>query len=86
MEVFVVSCMSWVSSNALRSSMWLTSLAPCRGGQVVGLSPNIRIYRYTPSQFFDAHCTCQPSHDKPFSERLQLRRSPVSDSVTLSYH
>ncbi|KAJ4386739.1 hypothetical protein N0V93_009637 [Gnomoniopsis smithogilvyi] len=25
------------------------------GGDVVGLSPNIRIYRYSPSQFFDAH-------------------------------
>lgn len=22
----------------------------------MGLSPNIRIYRYSPSQFFDAHC------------------------------
>lgn len=27
-----------------------------RNGHVVGLSPNIRIYRYSPSQFFDAHC------------------------------
>lgn len=29
-----------------------------RGGQVIGLNPNIRIYRYTPGQFFDAHCKC----------------------------
>lgn len=27
-----------------------------RGGEVLGLSPNIRIYRYSPGQFFDAHC------------------------------
>jgi hypothetical protein len=27
-----------------------------RGGEVVGLNPNIRIYRYSPGQFFDAHC------------------------------
>ncbi|KAF3765090.1 hypothetical protein M406DRAFT_356805 [Cryphonectria parasitica EP155] len=25
------------------------------GGDVVGLSPNIRVYRYSPGQFFDAH-------------------------------
>lgn len=26
------------------------------GGKVVGLNPNIRIYRYTKGQFFDQHC------------------------------
>lgn len=26
------------------------------GGHVVGLNPNIRIYRYTKGQFFDQHC------------------------------
>lgn len=26
------------------------------GGEVVGLSPNIRIYRYSKGQFFDKHC------------------------------
>lgn len=26
------------------------------GGEVVGLNPNIRIYRYTKGQFFDQHC------------------------------
>jgi hypothetical protein len=30
-----------------------------RGGEVVGLNPNIRIYRYRPGQFFDAHCKLQ---------------------------
>jgi hypothetical protein len=27
------------------------------GGEVVGLNPNIRIYRYSKGQFFDQHCT-----------------------------
>lgn len=27
-----------------------------RGGEVVGLNPSIRIYRYTKGQFFDQHC------------------------------
>ena len=26
------------------------------GGEVVGLNPNIRIYRYSKGQFFDQHC------------------------------
>lgn len=28
------------------------------GGEVLGLNPNIRIYRYGPGQFFDKHCKC----------------------------
>jgi hypothetical protein len=28
------------------------------GGEVVGLSPRIRIYRYLKGQFFDKHCEC----------------------------
>lgn len=26
------------------------------GGRVIGLNPNIRIYRYRPGHFFDQHC------------------------------
>lgn len=26
------------------------------GGEVLGLNPNIRIYRYSPGQFFASHC------------------------------
>lgn len=26
------------------------------GGEVLGLNPNIRIYRYSEGQFFDQHC------------------------------
>lgn len=32
-----------------------------RGGEVIGLNPNIRVYRYTKGQFFDAHCKCDLS-------------------------
>lgn len=28
------------------------------GGDVLGLSPNIRIYRYSKGQYFDKHCEC----------------------------
>ena len=31
-----------------------------RGGEVVGLNPSIRIYRYTKGQFFDCHCKSFP--------------------------
>lgn len=27
-----------------------------RGGEPVGLSPNIRVYRYSKGQYFDCHC------------------------------
>lgn len=30
------------------------------GGEVIGLNPNIRIYRYKPGQFFDQHCESEP--------------------------
>lgn len=36
-------------SEAQRKELW--------GGEVIGLNPNIRIYRYSKGQFFDQHCT-----------------------------
>lgn len=71
-------------------------LARPRGGNVVGLSPNIRIYRYSPSQFFDAHCTLSSGVDAalslchvsgvnfPLQNALPLppRHSSLSDSYT----
>jgi hypothetical protein len=35
-------------TEAQRKELW--------GGEVVGLNPNIRIYRYSKGQFFDQHC------------------------------
>lgn len=37
-------------TDAQRNELW--------GGEVVGLNPNIRVYRYSKGQFFDQHCTC----------------------------
>jgi hypothetical protein len=34
--------------NAQPKALW--------GGDVIGLNPNIRIYRYSKGQFFDQHC------------------------------
>lgn len=36
------------STEAERRKLW--------GGEVVGLNPNIRVYRYSKGQFFDQHC------------------------------
>lgn len=33
-----------------------TTLQDMWGGEVLGLNPNIRVYRYGPGQFFDKHC------------------------------
>ena len=34
------------------------------GGEVLGLNPNIRIYRYSKGQFFDQHCTSRLSRGR----------------------
>jgi hypothetical protein len=48
------------------------------GGEVVGLNPNIRIYRYTKGQFFDQHCECGPSLELTMQiEPARGRRSVV---------
>jgi hypothetical protein len=39
-------------TEAKRNELW--------GGEVVGLNPNIRIYRYSKGQFFDQHCQSLP--------------------------
>jgi hypothetical protein len=48
-----------------RRTLWLENLPDItlkcktdgsRGGDVIGLNPNIRIYRYSKGQFFDCHC------------------------------
>ncbi|KAL2255531.1 hypothetical protein VTK26DRAFT_3178 [Humicola hyalothermophila] len=43
------------SETGLREAILNGDLTRLWGGQVVGLNPNIRIYRYSPGQFFDAH-------------------------------
>lgn len=41
-------------TNALRTQH--TADEKTRGGEVVGLNPNVRVYRYSKNQFFDCHC------------------------------
>jgi hypothetical protein len=40
------------STEAERKKLW--------GGEVIGLNPNIRVYRYSKGQFFDQHCELRP--------------------------
>jgi len=40
------------STEVERKKLW--------GGKVVGLNPNIRVYRYSKGQFFDQHCESSP--------------------------
>jgi len=40
------------STEVERKKLW--------GGEVVGLNPNIRVYRYSKGQFFDQHCESRP--------------------------
>lgn len=49
-------------------ALQLMQLSRYRGGDVVGLSPNIRIYRYSAGQFFDAHCMSHPHVGQPASQ------------------
>jgi hypothetical protein len=48
-------------------------LSQDRGGEVLGLSPNIRVYRYKKGQFFDCHCTPPGSSLRPPSAVLLPR-------------
>lgn len=43
----------------IQAGFRLTRVIHARGGEVVGLNPNIRIYRYSKGQYFDAHCKSQ---------------------------
>ncbi|AEO65139.1 uncharacterized protein THITE_2111836 [Thermothielavioides terrestris NRRL 8126] len=43
------------TETGLKEALLSKDVARLWGGEVVGLNPNIRIYRYSPGQFFDAH-------------------------------
>lgn len=46
-----------------------------RGGEPVGLNPNIRVYRYSKGQYFDCHCRCVSKCPAAYSQRLLLTRA-----------
>ncbi|KAF6803020.1 hypothetical protein CSOJ01_11189 [Colletotrichum sojae] len=48
----------WMETG-LRESLAQEDVKGLWGGEVVGLNPNIRIYRYSKGQYFDAHCESQ---------------------------
>lgn len=41
------------------------------GGKVVGLNPNVRIYRYVKGQFFDQHCESSDCHHRDSCRSIQ---------------
>ncbi|KAJ0145442.1 hypothetical protein CTA2_1020, partial [Colletotrichum tanaceti] len=43
------------TETGLRESLGQEDIQGLWGGEVVGLNPNIRIYRYSKGQYFDAH-------------------------------
>ncbi|KAK0669585.1 hypothetical protein QBC41DRAFT_107049 [Cercophora samala] len=45
----------WSETGLKEAVLDNPDMAHLWGGEVVGLNPNIRVYRYTPGQFFDAH-------------------------------
>jgi hypothetical protein len=45
-------------SSVLKSLVTAADRKDLWGGEVIGLNPNIRIYRYSKGQFFDQHCQC----------------------------
>ena len=63
----------------------VTDAGVVRSGEPVGLNPNIRIYRYSKHQYFDAHCTlatwpalvpfCPPRRGKQRSIRACVHRT-----------
>ncbi|KAI0162098.1 hypothetical protein GGR57DRAFT_453121 [Xylariaceae sp. FL1272] len=44
----------WLQTG-LKEAVLQESVRNLWGGEVIGLNPNIRIYRYSPGQFFDCH-------------------------------
>ncbi|KAK5654354.1 hypothetical protein OQA88_7263 [Cercophora sp. LCS_1] len=44
------------TETGLKEAVHNPDLAPLWGGEVIGLNSNIRVYRYIPGHFFDAHC------------------------------
>ncbi len=48
-----------------------------RGGQPLGLSPNIRVYRYSKGQFFACHWTSSPSLPFCYSQCRAIFRSTI---------
>jgi hypothetical protein len=58
-----------------------------RGGEPIGLNPNIRVYRYSKGQYFDCHCKNDqrpPLSPQPTTYCTDLRTRPDDDSNSLT--
>lgn len=53
------------------------------GGDVLGLNPNIRIYRYSKGQFFAQHCMSNTLPDKPPLDSLLTFPDDESNNLTV---
>jgi hypothetical protein len=54
------------STETERRKLW--------GGEVVGLNPNIRVYRYSKGQFFDQHCESHSCISRCHHSSLVVKR------------
>ncbi len=52
-----------------------------RGGEVIGLNPSIRIYRYTKGQFFDCHCMSRSP--LPFNSQYHVLTNCTDDESNM---
>ncbi|KAI0401574.1 hypothetical protein F4802DRAFT_421750 [Xylaria palmicola] len=50
------------------------------GGEVVGLNPNVRVYRYSKNQFFDCHCMCVCNHSSGMDISIMRRAGMLTVS------
>ncbi len=60
-------------------------VCPNRGGEVVGLNPNIRVYRYKKGQFFDAHCMLLALSTLPKQYPHRSPLLPIPFPITCSH-
>jgi len=61
------------SSTALKSLVTEADSGELWGGEVIGLNPNIRIYRYSKGQFFDKHYDDSNNVTLPGTPQLHAR-------------
>ncbi|KAL1837128.1 hypothetical protein VTJ49DRAFT_4226 [Mycothermus thermophilus] len=64
------------NETGLKEVVLRDEVAHLWGGEVVGLNPNIRIYRYSPGQYFDAH------YDDSNNVTLSTDSSPAVSAKT----
>ncbi|KAK2053760.1 hypothetical protein LY76DRAFT_258310 [Colletotrichum caudatum] len=73
--------------TGLRESLDQEDVQGLWGGEVVGLNPNIRIYRYSKGQYFDAHlCHQQKATNICFSPSDGRTRTAGEKQISPAFH